>query len=49
MVINHEQAVNPRMILNQYAYLTIDQRLVSAGTTQKSSGAHVDGIQGAQI
>lgn len=32
-----------------YAYLTVDQGLVKAGTSQRTAGAHVDGFQGTRI
>lgn len=34
---------------NFYAYLTVDQKPVEAGASQRKSGLHVDGYQGARI
>ena len=34
---------------DRFCYLTVDQRLVKAGTTHRYAGCHVDGFQGARI
>jgi hypothetical protein len=44
----HERAKNPYYD-ERYAYLTVDQRPVRAGNTQRSPGLHVDGFQGNRI
>lgn len=44
-IIDFERSVNPAMA-EYYAYLTFDQGLVKAGTTQRRAGSHVDGFQG---
>jgi len=36
-------------LADRYAYLTVDQGLVKAETTQRMSGCHVDGFQGVRI
>ena len=46
-IIDHENAVNPEMD-GWYAYLTVDQHDVSAGSTHRRPGVHIDGVQGAR-
>lgn len=50
MIVDHEHSIlSERQLLSYYAYLTIDQSYVQAGTMQRKPGAHVDGFQGARI
>ncbi len=42
-IINFESAIN-RNYNEYHAYLTVDQRFVPAGATQRLPGAHVDGL-----
>lgn len=46
-IVNFEHRVNPRHA-EYHAYLTIDQRVVKAGTLQREAPCHVDGFQGAR-
>ena len=47
-MINLEEALNPD-VSGYHAYLTIDNSVVEADTTQRVPGLHVDGFQGARI
>jgi len=42
-IVSTETALNPS-IIQYYAYLTVDQRFVPKGNSQRIKGAHVDGI-----
>ena len=48
VVCGYEQIINPRYE-DYWAYLTVDNRPVAAGTTQRVGGNHVDGFQGTRI
>lgn len=48
MAAGYEHSHN-RSVDDFYAYLTIDQKPVEAGSTQRKAGLHVDGYQGARI
>ncbi len=43
--VEMEEKINP-YFASSYAYLTIDQREVAPGYTQRDSGIHIDGMQG---
>lgn len=46
--IAYEHAINEN-VCAYYAYITIDQGIVEGGRTQRTSGCHCDGFQGARI
>lgn len=46
-IIDFEHHVNPHHA-DYFAYLTIDQRIVQAGTLHREAPCHVDGFQGAR-
>ncbi len=46
-IFDHEARINPKMD-EFFVYLTVDQRPVAAGTTQRGAGVHIDGVQGAR-
>jgi len=49
-IIDIEHAIlKPEQIKKYYAYLTIDQKYVQPGTSQRRPRAHVDGFQGSSI
>ncbi len=43
--VKHNQSVNPRFD-QCHLYLTVDQRIVEPGKSQRRGGAHFDGMQG---
>jgi hypothetical protein len=48
IIAAHEKAKNSDHN-RRYAYLTVDQRPVRAGNTQRNPGLHIDGFQGSRI
>lgn len=44
-----EHAINPHVVQQYYAYVTVDQGYVKANEYQRTPGCHVDGFQGARI
>lgn len=47
-IASHEHLINTK-INDYYCYLTLDRRMVKAGTTTRKEGIHVDGFQGARL
>jgi effector-binding domain-containing protein len=47
-ICDFESSINFQLD-DYYAYLTVDQRTVNPGTTQRVPGKHVDGIQGRNV
>jgi hypothetical protein len=43
-IVSFEAKINPNVGL-YYAYITVDQGMISAGKTQRRPGAHCDGLQ----
>lgn len=48
MAVSHQHTHNPE-VSDFYAYLTVDQKPVLSGKSQRKAGLHVDGYQGARI
>ncbi len=44
MSIDYEAAINPKQG-DYYAYLTVDQKPINAGSSQRAAGLHIDGQQ----
>ena len=46
MAVDHENMLMPTWRETHYVYLTVDQRMLTAGRTHRNGGWHFDGMQG---